>query len=309
MLAGLEGFGTGFLADLSNIENRISSENKQITSGVRVGQASDDPTAISPILDYQLNIDQTGQVQANLNTANVDATAADGALQSASSLMDRLVSLATQGASSTTTASSRAVLGQEVQQIAQQMVTIANTTVQGRYIFGGDDATTAPYSFDWSQPDGVVPSASPASTASTLLLRNATGAAINVRMTAQGIFDLRDGSGNPTSGNVFQAIYALGQALQANDQAGVQNAIPMLNAAVNQIGQATTFYGHVESWIQTSLQDATQLSTNSQQALGTLRDTDIAAAASQLTLDQTALNAALAAHGSFNTRSLFSYLG
>lgn len=309
MLAGLEGFGTGFLADLSNIENRISSENKQITSGVRVGQASDDPAAISPILDYQLNIDQTGQVQANLNTANVDATAADGALQSASSLMDRLVSLATQGASSTTTASSRAVLGQEVQQIAQQMVTIANTTVQGRYIFGGDDATTAPYSFDWSQPDGVVPSASPASTASTLLLRNATGAAINVRMTAQGIFDLRDGSGNPTSGNVFQAIYALGQALQANDQAGVQNAIPMLNAAVNQIGQATTFYGHVESWIQTSLQDATQLSTNSQQALGTLRDTDIAAAASQLTLDQTALNAALAAHGSFNTRSLFSYLG
>lgn len=309
MLAGLEGFGTSFLADLSNIENRISSENKQITSGVRVGQASDDPTAISPILDYQLNIDQTGQVQANLNTANVDATAADGALQSASSLMDRLVSLATQGASSTTTASSRAVLGQEVQQIAQQMVTIANTTVQGRYIFGGDDATTPPYSFDWTQPDGVVPSASAASTASTSLLRNATGAAINVRMTAQSIFDLRDGSGSPTSGNVFQAIYALGQALQANDQAGVQNAIPMLNAAVNQIGQATTFYGHVESWIQTSLQDATQLSTNSQQALGTLRDTDIAAAASQLTLDQTALNAALAAHGSFNTRSLFSYLG
>jgi flagellar hook-associated protein 3 FlgL len=309
MLAGLDGFSNGFLADLSNIENRMSSENKQITSGIRVNQASDDPTAIASILDFQRTIDQISQVQTNLNTANTEALAADGALQSASTALDQLVSIASQGASSTVTATSRAVLGQQVQQIAQQMVSIANTTVQGRYIFGGDDATTPPYSFDWSQPDGVVPSASAGNLASTTTLRNATGGTINPHMTAQAIFDIRDGSGNPTTGNVFQAIYALGQALQTNDQAGVQAAIPILQAAVAQVGQATTFYGHVENWIQNAQQDGTEISNNLQQALGTTRDADIAAAASQLTLDQTALNAALAAHGSFNTRSLFSYLG
>src|SRR6185437_4883755 len=306
---GLDGFSNGFLADLSNIENRMSSENKQITSGIRVNQASDDPTAVASILDFQRTIDQISQVQSNLNTANTEALGADGALQEASTALDQLVSIASQGASSTVTATSRTVLGQQVKQLAQQMVSIANTTVQGRYIFGGDDPTTPPYSFDWTQPDGVVQSASASNVASTMTLRNATGGTINPRMTAQGIFDVRDGSGNPTTGNVFQAIYALGQALQANDQAGVQAAIPMLQAAVAQVGQATTFYGHVETWIQNAQQDGTQIANNLQQALGTTRDADIAAAASQLTLDQTALNAALAAHDSFNTRSLFSYLG
>lgn len=309
MLAGLDGFSNGFLADLSNIENRMTTENKQITSGIRVNQASDDPTAVASILDFQRTIDQISQVQTNLNTANTEALAADGALQQASTALDQLVSIASQGASSTVTATSRTVLGQQVQQLAQQMVSIANTTVQGRYIFGGDDATTPPYSFDWTQPDGVVQSASAGSVTSTTTLRNATGGMINPRMTAQAIFDVRDGAGNPTTGNVFQAIYALGQALQANDQAGVQAAIPMLQSAVAQVGQATTFYGHVETWIQNAQQDGTQISNNLQQALGTTRDADIAAAASQLTLDQTALDAALAAHGSFNTRSLFSYLG
>ncbi len=309
MLAGLDGFNNGFLADLSNIENRMSAENKQITSGIRVNQASDDPTAIASILDFQRAIDQISQVQNNLNTASTEASAADGALQSASTLLDQLVSIAAQGASGTVSATSRTVLGQQVQQIAGQMVSIADTTVQGRYIFGGDDVTTPPYSFDWTQPDGVVQSASAANLASTATLRNATGGTINPHMTAQAIFDLRDGSGNPTTGNVFQAIYALGQALQTNNQAGVQAAIPMLQAAVAQVGQATTFYGHVETWIQNAQQDGTQIANNAQQALGTVKDADIAASASQLTLDQTALNAALAAHGSFNTRSLFSYLG
>lgn len=309
MLAGLDGFNGSFLADLSNIENRMTAENKQITSGIRVNQPSDDPTAIASILDFQRTIDQISQVQSNLNTANTEASVADGALQSASTALDQLMSIASQGASSTVSATSRTVLGQQVQQIAQQMVSIANTTVQGRYIFGGDDATTAPYSFDWTQPDGIVQSTFAGNLASTMSLRNATGGAINPRMTAQAIFDVRDGGGIPTTGNVFQAIYALGQALQSNNQAGVQAAIPMLQDAVAQIGQATTFYGHVENWIQNAQQDGTQISNNVQQALGTVKDADIAASASQLTLDQTALNAALAAHGSFNTRSLFSYLG
>ncbi len=303
MLSGLDGFNNSFLADLSNIENRMSSENKQITSGIRVNQASDDPTAISSILDYQRGIDQISQVQNNLNTADTEASAADGALQSASTALDQLVSIASQGASSTVTATTRSVLGEQVQQIAEQMVSIANTTVQGRYIFGGDDPSTAPYAFSWTTPPGgVTPSASAGNVSSTTVLRDATGGTTNSRMPAQAIFD-------SSSGSVFQAVYALGQALQTDNQAGVQSAIPMLQAAVAQVGQATTFYGHVETWIQNAQQNGTEITNNLQQALGTVKDADIVASASQLTLDQTALNAALAAHGSLNTRSLFSYLG
>ncbi len=306
MLAGLDAYNGSFLADLANIETNLGRENQQISSGVRVSQPSDGPGAINSILDYQDSIDQLTQEQTNLGLATTNATAADGALQSASTLMDQLVSLGSQGASSTATAATRSTLAERVQGIESQMVSLANTTIQGRFIFGGDDPQTQPYTFNWSSPEGVVQNSTPTNTGT---LQNLQGGSIVPRMTAQQIFDARNPDGTPASGNVFNAIYTLGQALQNNDQTGIQTAITSLQSGVAQIGQATTFYGSVENWIQDSQQTATQDSSNLQQALSNIRDTDVVAVATQMTTDQTALQAALAAHGSLTVKSLFSYLG
>jgi hypothetical protein len=74
MINGIEASNGIFLADLNLIQNRISQENQQITSGVRVGQASDDPAAVVPILQYQNEIDRLTQVQTNHLPASTGAT-------------------------------------------------------------------------------------------------------------------------------------------------------------------------------------------------------------------------------------------
>jgi flagellar hook-associated protein 3 FlgL len=306
MISGIDAFNGSFLADLSSTENRIAQANQQISSGTRVSQASDDPAAVAPILQYQGQIDQITQIQANLTLANADTTTADAALQSASSLMDQLVSMAAQGASTTTSDSARASLAQQVQSIEQQLVSIANTTSRGRYVFGGDNQTTAPYTFDWTAPAGVVQNSTATNTS---ILRDSSGNTIVPAMTAQQIFDARDSGGNPVSGNIFQAVYALGQALQTNNASGIQNAAAAIKAGVAQLAQATSFYGNVESWIQQASQNASQQLATLKQELSSLRDTDVVAAATQLTLSQTALEASLSAHGNLDHRSLFSYLG
>jgi flagellin-like hook-associated protein FlgL len=61
--------------------------------------------------------------------------------------------------------------------------------------------------------------------------------------------------------------------------------------------------------MQQASQTATTQLNNVTQALSSIRDSDIATDATQLTLDKTAMDAALSAHGSLNTKSLFSYLG
>jgi flagellin-like hook-associated protein FlgL len=145
--------------------------------------------------------------------------------------------------------------------------------------------------------------------ANTTTISNAAGSSILPGMTAQQIFDARNPDGTPAAGNIFQIVYALGQALQSNDQPGVQAAALGLPAAVTQLGQATTHYGNTQSWLTQAADDASSKLVNLQQILGSLRDTDIAAAATDLTLANTAMQAALAAHGSLNVKSLFSYLG
>lgn len=304
MLAGVSGFNGSFLADLNATENRISQLNKQITSGVRVNQASDDPAAIASILETQSGIDRATQAQANLQQASTVASIADGALANAANLLDQLRSLAAQGASGTATAATRTTLSEQVKAIEEQLVSIANTQVEGRYIFGGDDPATQPYTFDWSVAGGVVQNNTAANTAT---VSNASGGSIVAGLTAQQIFD--SPAGTAASSNIFQSVYALGQALASNDQAGVQAAALALPDAVAQLGQATTHYGNTESWLAQASDAASASLVSLQQTLSSLRDTDVAQAATDLTLAQTALQAALAAHGTLNVRSLFDYLG
>ncbi len=306
MIAGLEAYNANFLADLSNLESRISSDNKQLSSGIRVNQASDDPSAVAPIIAYQAQLTNLAQVQTNLQGVQTEAQTADGALQTASTLMNQLVTIGTQGASSTTDAAGRATLGQKVQQIEQELVAVSNTTVAGRYIFGGDDSSTSPYTYNWASPNGVVQNSTPTNTSTT---RDGDGNQIVPRLTAGQIFDVRDANGNPTTGNIFAAVYALGTALLSNNQSGISSALDQVNAGVTQLGQATTSYGNTETWLQQAIQTAGAHVSTITQALTSIRDSDVATNATQLTLDQTALQAALAAHGTMNTKSLFSYLG
>jgi flagellin-like hook-associated protein FlgL len=309
-------------------------------------------------------------------------------------------------------------LSEQVKAIEEQLVSIANTQVEGRYIFGGDDPNTQPYTFQpgtFSTPaknlndpaarfDVIIPPATgsenfsvtymdtlgavrnaPVSiaatatgidgptfvsqlntalttagvagvtaqigadgtlqftgsnlvsiihtltpnvtqgvatnndsltgviqnntAANTTTISNAAGSSIIPGMTAQQIFDARNPDGTPAAGNIFQAVYALGQALLSNYQPGVQAAALALPASVTQLGQATTHYGNTQSWLTQAADDASSKLVNLHQILGSLRDTDIAAAATNLTLANTAMQAALAAHGSLNVRSLFDYLG
>jgi flagellar hook-associated protein 3 FlgL len=307
MLAGLDAFTSTFLSDLNTSENRITQASQQLSSGYRVNQASDDPGAIEAILGFQSQIDQVTQTQSNLTQATTIANVSDSALASASNMLDQLTSIAAQASSYTATAASRSSLAQQVQGIEQELVTVANTTFGGRYVFGGDNTTTPPYTFNATAPGGVVRNNT---SSNTVTITNSDGGTLTFpSQTAQQIFDSQTSSGTPAASNIFQNVYALTQALQNNDQTGVQNAAISIQASVVQLGQATTTSGNSLDWLQQSSDAATSKLTNLQTELAGLRDADVAQAATDLSSAQTAEQAAIAAHGSLQIKSLFSYLG
>jgi len=314
MLAGLDAFNSTFLSDLNATQNRITLANQQLSSGYRVNQPSDDPGAIDAILGYQGQIDHVTQIQTNLSHATTVANISDSALASANNLLNELTSIAAQGASGTATPASRASLGQQVQGIEEQLVALANTTFSGQYVFGGDDPTTQPYTFNWGVPGGVVRNST---AGTTVALTNSDGDTLQIPgQTAQQIFDAQNADGSAAPGNIFQNVYALGQALQntsnalpADQQASIQTAASSLHASVAQLAQATTISGNTLSWLQQSGDAATFKLTTLQTQLSGLRDADAAQAATDLTTAETAMNAAIAAHGTLNIKSLFSYMG
>lgn len=305
MLKGIQGQNSTFLTDLNKIENRISANNKAITSGNRINQASDDPASISALLSYQSQIDHLNQVQTNLALANTQATTADGVLQNAATILDQLTSIAAQGASDTSSADTRATLGDQVKQIQQQLVALANTSVNGRYVFGGDTPEVAPYTYSATAAGGVIQNSTAGATS---LLQDASGSSINPGLTAAQIFDSSSG-GTPSADNIFQAVYNLGQALASNDTTGIKAASDAIKLGATHLNQAASQYGNTENWISQATDAVSNQLTQVQTLLSSVRETDLPTAITQMTTDQTAMQAALAAHASLSNKSLFDYFG
>jgi flagellar hook-associated protein 3 FlgL len=307
MLAGLDSYTSTFLSNLNATEQRISQANQQLSTGYRVNQPSDDPGAIDAILEYQGQIDSVTQIQSNLSQATTVANLADSALTSANNMLDQLTSIAAEGSSSTSNAKSNSSLAQQVQGIEKQLVSMANTEFGGSYIFGGDNQTTAPYTFNWSVPGGVVQNTT---ASSTIAITNSDGDSMVVPgQTAQQIFGAQNPDGSAAASNIFQNVWALGQALQNNDQAAIQAATTGIQASVVQLGQSTTISGNTLDWLQQSTDGATSKLTSFQSQLSNLREADAAAAATALTSATTAEQAAIAAQGSIQIKTLFSYMG
>jgi flagellar hook-associated protein 3 FlgL len=296
-----------FLQAVDAIERKISVASNQVATGLRITVASDSPDQIGDLLQLRANQAHNTQVQANLTLAQTSAQAADDALTSSIQLMDTATSLATQGATATSTAAARASIAQQVQSILQQMVANSQASVQGSFIFSGDQSSTPQYTWDVTQTNPVV---TQQTTGSTRQVENPAGGAFQSSLTAQQIFDDKDPStGNPANDNVFNALNTLMTALNNNDAVGVTNSISLLQAASVHLNTMQSFYGNLENQIQDANTYANSYHVQLVTEISNIQDADVPAAASQLTEANTQLQAAMQMEGQRPHSSLFNYLG
>ncbi len=123
----------------SNI-NRISSDlakiNSQISSGRQMSKLSDDPTNLVSALGMRTTVAEIAQYQDNLNHGGAMITAAENALRQ---IKDQVMEAKTIAISAQTpvVAPNRHLIAPQVANLLDQAVTLANTQIAGKYIFGG----------------------------------------------------------------------------------------------------------------------------------------------------------------------------
>jgi len=307
MISNIDPQNATFLNAINQIENTISTASNEVSSGLSITEASDSPDQISTLLQLRANQAHNSQIQSNVTLAQTNAQAADNALSSSIEMMDTATSLATEGATATATATTRASLAEQVQSILQQMVANSQTNVQGVYIFSGDEPETPQYTWDPTQANPVV---TQQTSASTQQIESPAGGTFQAALTAQQIFDDQDpATGAPATDNVFNALNTLVTALNNNDTAGINNAIPLLQAASTQLNTCEAFYGNLEDQLQNASTYASTYNTQLATEISNIQDADIPSAASELTEANTQLQAAMQMEGQLPHTSLFNYLG
>lgn len=306
MISNIDPANQIFLAGVDQIQQRITTANQQISSGLKVSVASDAPDEIGDLLQLRANQAQNSQMQENLNVELANAQTADSAIGSAIQLMDSATQIAASAVTTTATADTRNMLAQQIQALLSQMVDLSQTQVQGRYIFSGDNDQNPGYQLDLSAPNGVDQLSN---AAATRQIQNPEGGSFPVSQTAQQIFDSQNSDGSAAPDNVFAALNSLRTALLNNDSAGISAAQNMIQQASTHLNDSQSFYGNVENQIQSATTYSVSYSTQLQTEIGNIEDADVTSAAQELTLANTQLQAAFEAEAKSPVSSLFSYLG
>jgi flagellar hook-associated protein 3 FlgL len=297
-----------FLNGLANLQQEETQTQIELSSGYQINDAADSPSQTPELIQLGSTLAAVQGYQANLGNVQTEATTADEALGSGIALIQNAVTLASQGAGSTATAATDQVLATQVQSIQQQLVAIANTTVAGRAIFGGDQDQSPPYQYDAASATGV-DSLTPQT--SSRVIVNTQGQTVYQPLTAQQIFDPVDATGAPTANNTFAALQSLVTALQTpGDQTGIANALTSLQTASTYVGTQQAYYGTSEQRLTNEQTTATNQITALQAQIGNIRDTNVAQAATDLTEESTDQSADLGAQAEISQqKTLFSYLG
>lgn len=148
-------YDTG-MRTMAERQQSIFRTQQQLSSGLRIIGAQDDPVGMSRIMDLDKDISIRTQYQSNISYARARLNQEDTALDSTTNLLQRVRELAVRAANDTMTSSDRLAISYEVGQLRDELFGLANTqNANGEFIFGGyqGDASPAAFSFD---PSGNV---------------------------------------------------------------------------------------------------------------------------------------------------------
>ena len=283
------------MAALNQTELEEQQAELQISTGKSVNEPSDNPTAAALLVENNDQATFTSGYLQSLSVVQGQLSTASSTLSSVTTALQQALSLGVEAGGGTLSAGDQAAIANQLQGIQSQLVSLANTTYEGNYIFAGTKTSTAPFVVDSNSPDGVDYVGD--SDVNEVSIGNGYKLAVNVPGS-----QLFSAPGN----DVFLAINNLIQAVQTNT--GIGTAVNAVSAASSYLSAQTVLYGNATDQTQseTSYLNAAQLQISQQQ--NTLGGVDMAAAATTLSQAQTDNQAALAAISKLSQDNLFDYL-
>ncbi len=143
-------------------QSKLSRTQLQVATGRRILTPADDPVASATLLDLKQTRELTERFQLNADAARARLALEESTLGAVSDALVRVRELAVQGNNDTLSDTDRRSLAQEVRQIVDQLLGLANTRDNnGDYLFAGFQGNVRPFAannsggFDYYGDDGT----------------------------------------------------------------------------------------------------------------------------------------------------------
>lgn len=291
-----QSLGTRVLEDLRAAQAKVARSQREVSTGKRLQQASDDALGTYDALRLRSALTGVARDQASVGDATAWVSATDRSLSEMSGIVQRARELALQGANGATSASGRAAIGKEIGQLVEAAKDAANTKVGDQYVFGGTATTTRPYTpgtVDLYGGDAGV-------------VARQIGPGVSVQVNVVGGQILGSGGGD---GLLIDTL----RSIQANLAAGNVNALGTTNlraldANLDTISAAQSGAGALQNRLDAADSRLTDAKLTAMDLLGRAEDVDPVAAIMRLNAQSAAYQGALKAAANVLQPSLLDFL-
>jgi flagellar hook-associated protein 3 FlgL len=285
------------LNSLDNTQQQEQTDLLELSTNRSVNKPSDNPGAAAQEVTNLAATADAAQYETNITSTQTMMQSATSALSSVVTQLNQAISLGTEAANGTVTAAQQAETATSVSGILTQIISLANTSVQGTYLFGGTSSTTKPFTQNATASTGVTYNGN--SGVNTVQI----GDSLTVQSNVPG-----DQIFAASSGNVMQSLTDLVTALNANDTSGIETATTEIQSALQTVSDQQGVYTSSVSQLEsqnTYLQDET---VNLQSQENNLVGADLTQVITNLTQAQTTDQATLEATAKIMPMSLLNYL-
>lgn len=276
---------------------------EQMATGKRLNSPSDDPVNAATAERTRAQVARIELERRMMNHASSMLAQAENAMGNAGEVLQLVREKLVAAGSTTLSPQDRVLIGQQVRQLRDELLSIANLRDgAGGYVFGGQGSADAPFS------SAATPAFAPNAGEQT------TGTELSFTTVQDGRAIFQDLSADGTPQSIFKTLDDVVTLLEDTSApsgtviSGVQTAMSGVDNALERLLLKRTQAGEQLRALESR---ASLLETGELQARGQLSDLvdlDYAAAISQFQNEQTALNAAMSTYAQISRMSLFDYL-
>jgi flagellar hook-associated protein 3 FlgL len=131
------------LANLGRHTEQILRTERRIATGKVINKPSDDPAGMGRVLNYRKTLSQIDQYNLTIDKAKTRVDYSETVLAAVSDLVQQAKNIA-----AGTDKENSATMAQNISEIKDQILSLANSKLNGNYIFGGSQTQTAPFAAD-----------------------------------------------------------------------------------------------------------------------------------------------------------------
>ncbi|TYP86310.1 flagellar hook-associated protein FlgL [Blastococcus xanthinilyticus] len=287
------------LTSLQGLNRNLEAVGKlqqQLTSGRLINAPSDSPTGTNKAMQTRSEQAAVEQFGRNISDADSWLSITDSTLQSMLDVTRRVRDLTVQGASTgNSSAASRQALATEVASLRESLLGLANTTIQGRPVFGGVGTGGKAYDSDTGAYQGLAGAAG-----ADVMRRVSFTEQVRVDITGPEAF-------GPAGDDLFALVGRIADDL-VNDPAALAQGLDDLDVAMKRMLSGVADVGARAARVEREQQINSDLALTLETELGEVENVDLPNTIMRLQMQQVGYQAALQATAKAISPTLMDYL-